>query len=59
MDTNQIYSIVNDAVGIYQYSENVLTSNLNPKGQYYNQFWHEKQARFVDTSENCVIFTLN
>ena len=48
-----------DAFGIYQIDEQVLTTPVNAAGQYYNQFWHEKQARFVDTSENCVIFTLN
>ena len=48
-----------DAFGIYQIDENVLTTPVNAAGQYYNQFWHEKQGRFVDTSENMVIFTLN
>ena len=48
-----------DAFGIYQYEENVLTSPLNPRGQYYNQFWHELQNRFVDTSENLVLFILD
>ena len=48
-----------DAFGIYQYEENVLTSPLNPRGQYYNQFWHELQNRFVDTSENMVLFILD
>ena len=48
-----------DAFGIYQIDETVATSPLNSKGLYYNQFWHEKQGRFVDTSENLVIFTLN
>ena len=48
-----------DAFGIYQIDEQVLTTPVNAAGQYYNQYWHEKQARFVDTSENCVIFTLN
>lgn len=47
-----------DAFGIYQIDENVLTTPINAKGQYYNQFWHEKQGRFVDTSENLVVFTL-
>lgn len=48
-----------DAFGIYQIDENVLTTPVNAAGQYYNQFWHEKQARFVDTSENLVIFILD
>lgn len=47
-----------DAFGIYQIDETVATSPLNSEALYYNQVWHEKQARFVDTSENMVIFTL-
>ena len=47
-----------DSFGIYQIDETVLTTPVNAAGQYYNQFWHEKQGRFVDTSENMVIFTL-
>lgn len=47
-----------DAFGIYQIDETVVTSPLNSEALYYNQVWHEKQARFVDTSENLVIFTL-
>ena len=63
-DRVQISNIVaeindRDAFGIYQYEENVLTSGLNPRGQYYNQFWHELQNRFVDTSENLVLFILD
>ena len=48
-----------DAFGIYQVDETVLTTPINAAGAYYNQFWHERQGRFVDTSENLVIFTLN
>lgn len=48
-----------DAFGIYQIDETVLTSPVNAAGAYYNQYWHEKQGRFVDTSENMVVFTLN
>ena len=48
-----------DACGIYQIDETVLTSPVNAKGQYYNTFYHLKQGRFVDTSENFVLFTLN
>lgn len=63
-DRVQISNIVacihdRDAFGIYQIDENVLTTPVNAAGQYYNQFWHEKQARFVDTSENLVIFILD
>ena len=48
-----------DAFGIYQVDEVVSTTPINSAGLYYNQFWHERQGRFVDTSENLVIFTLN
>ena len=47
-----------DAFGIYQIDETVLTTPVNAAGQYYNQFWHEKQARYIDKSFNMVIFTL-
>lgn len=47
-----------DAFGIYQIDETVLTTPVNAAGAYYNQYWHEKQGRFVDTSENLVVFTL-
>lgn len=47
-----------DAFGIYQIDESVLTTPVNAAGQYYNQFWHEKQARYIDKSFNMVIFTL-
>lgn len=63
-DEVQINNIVaciydRDACGIYQIDETVATSPMNSKGLYYNQHYHLKQGRFVDTSENCVIFTLN
>ena len=48
-----------DAFGVYQIDETVLTTPINAAGAYYNQYWHEKQGRFVDTSENLVVFTLN
>lgn len=48
-----------DAMGVYKIDEDVATSALNPAGLYYNVYWHEKQLRFIDPSENQVIFTLN
>ena len=47
-----------DAFGIYQIDETVMTSPVNQRGLYYNQAWHEKQGRFLDTSENVVVFLL-
>ena len=48
-----------DAMGVYKIDEEVATSDLNAAGLYYNQYWHEKQLRFVDLSEVGMIFTLN
>lgn len=48
-----------DAMGVYKIDEEVATSPVNAAGLYYNQYWHEKQLRFVDLSENIQIFTLN
>lgn len=48
-----------DALGIFQEYEEILTTPLNAKGNYFNQFWHRKDARLVDTSENLVYFTLS
>ena len=47
-----------DAMGIYQIDEVVATSPVNQRGLYYNQAWHEKQGRFIDTSENFIVFLL-
>ena len=48
-----------DAMGVYQIEEDVLTSPVNAAGRYYNTFWHLKQLRALDLSENGLIFTLN
>ena len=48
-----------DAMGVYKWEEDVLTSPVNAAGMYYNTYWHEKQLRFIDLSENGMIFTLN
>jgi hypothetical protein len=48
-----------DAMGVYQEFEDILTSPVNSKGAYYNQDWHRKDGRMLDTSENMVYFTLN
>ena len=59
-ETN-IVAVIHDreAFGIYQIDETALTTPINAAGAYYNQYWHEKQGRFVDTAENLVVFTLN
>lgn len=48
-----------DALGIYQEYEEILTTPLNARGNYFNQYWHRKDARMIDTSENLVFFTLD
>lgn len=58
---NNIVAIMHDkdALGVYKIEEDVLTTPVNAAGSYYNTYWHEKQLRFIDKSENIVIFTLN
>ena len=48
-----------DAMGVYQIEEDVLTTPVNAAGRYYNTYYHEKQLRALDLSENGLIFTLN
>jgi len=47
-----------DAMGVYKWEEEVLTTPVNAAGRYYNTYWHEQQLRFIDKSENILIFTL-
>ena len=48
-----------DAMGVYKKDERVATTPLNAGGLYYNTFYHQKELRFIDLSENFVCFTLN
>ena len=48
-----------DAMGVYKIDEVVSTTPLNSAGLYYNTYYHEKQLRFIDLSENIYVFTLN
>lgn len=48
-----------DAMGVYKKDERVATTPLNAGGLYYNTFYHLKELRFLDLSENCLVFTLN
>lgn len=58
---NNIVALLHDrdAMGVYKIDEDVLTTPVNAAGGYYNTYWHEKQLRFIDLSENFVAFTLN
>lgn len=58
---NNVIAVLHDrdAMGVYKIDEEILTTPINAAGMYYNQYWHEKQLRFIDLSENGVIFTLN
>ena len=60
-NVNNVIAILHDrdAMGVYKIDEEILTSPVNAAGMYYNQYWHEKQLRFIDLSENGLIFTLN
>ena len=61
VNANNVVAILydRDAMGVYKIDEEIATSPVNAAGLYYNQYWHEKQLRFIDLSENGVIFTLN
>ena len=48
-----------DSMGVYKMDERVATTPINAAGLYYNTYFHEKQLRFIDLSENFVAFTLN
>lgn len=48
-----------DAMGVYKIEEIVSTTPMNSAGLFYNTYYHEKQLRFIDRSENFVSFTLN
>ena len=48
-----------DAMGVYKKDERVATTPMNAAGLYYNTFYHQKELRFIDKSENFVCFTLN
>ena len=48
-----------DAMGVYKIDERVATTPINAAGLYYNTFYHQKQLRFIDKSENFLCFTLN
>lgn len=48
-----------DAMGVYKKDERVATTPMNAAGLYYNTFYHQKELRFIDKSENFICFTLN
>lgn len=48
-----------DAMGIYQEYQEVLTTPVNASGNYVNSYYHRRDGRLVDRSENCVYFTLD
>lgn len=48
-----------DALGVYQMDEEVLTSGLNPRGAYYNTFYHILKNMYFDRSESFLVFNLN
>lgn len=58
---NNIVALLHDrdAMGVYKIDEEVSTTPVNSAGLYYNSYYHERQLRFIDKSENFVCFTLN
>lgn len=48
-----------DAMGVYKMDERVATTPINAAGLYYNTYYHQKELRFIDKSENFICFTLN
>lgn len=48
-----------DAAICYMMDEEVLTTPVNARGRYYNQFYHAQKCYALDTSETFVVFTLN
>lgn len=48
-----------DAAICYMMDEEVLTTGVNARGRYYNQFYHSLKSYALDLSENFVVFTLN
>lgn len=48
-----------DAMGVYKKDERVATTPINAAGLYYNTYYHQKELRFIDLSENFICFTLN
>lgn len=48
-----------DALGTFRKYEDVLTTPINARGDYYNTFWHFNDARFNDMSENGIVFLLD
>jgi hypothetical protein len=48
-----------DAAGIVRFDESVLPSPVNPKGQYYNVFYHRNTRYWNSFTENAVIFQLD
>lgn len=43
------------ALGVYNEAREV-TSNFNPKGLFYNNFYHFDESIFIDDNENFVVF---
>ena len=48
-----------DALGITLFDESVLASPLNPRGQYYNVFYHRNTRWWNSFTENAVVFLLD
>ena len=59
--TSNVFALLvdDDAMGYTRYSEGMYPSVLNPRGKYYNVFYHWRWQNFVDLTENMVLFLLD
>lgn len=48
-----------DALGVTRFDESMLNSPLNPRGQYYNVFYHQIVRWWNSFTENFVVFLLD
>lgn len=48
-----------EAAGTVRVNQWSAPSPFNPRGGYYNQYWHESSKYFTDSYENAIVFTLD
>lgn len=60
VDINNVFGVIFDeeAAGYTQVNEWSATTNLNPRGGYYNWFFHATYRYYNDFSENAVVLLL-
>ena len=60
VNTNTIFGIIFDdeAMGHTIFDNKIASTPLNPKGLYYNTYYHYRSSWWNDTTEAAIIFTL-